>query len=85
MGATLRLNGGFYLGGRQVVNRSGYINLYGAGTLGNAQVTNLGGFTYLLGSSTAANAAPAVTARSPPAVAAIPSSGAGVPLATPRW
>jgi len=55
-GATLRLNGGFDLGGRQVVNRSGYINLYGAGTLGNTQVTNLGGFTYLLGSSTAANA-----------------------------
>jgi outer membrane autotransporter protein len=55
-GATLRLNGGFDLGGRQVVNRSGYINLYGAGTLGDAQVTNLGGFTYLLGSSTAANA-----------------------------
>ncbi len=55
-GATLRLNGGFDLGVRQVVNRSGYINLYGAGTLGNARVTNLGGFTYLLGSSTAANA-----------------------------
>jgi len=55
-GATLRLNGGFDLGGRQIVNRSGYIQLAGAGTLGNAQVTNLGGFTYLLGSSTAADA-----------------------------
>ncbi|WP_172966148.1 autotransporter domain-containing protein [Cupriavidus pauculus] len=55
-GATLRLYGNFDLGGRQVTNRSGYIQLFGAGTLGNAQVTNLGGFTYLLGSSTAANA-----------------------------
>ncbi len=55
-GATLRLYGDFDLGGRQVVNRSGYIQLFDAGTLGNAQVTNLGGITYLLRNSTAANA-----------------------------
>lgn len=54
--ATLQMKGGFDLGGRQIENRGGYIELYDAGTLGNAQVTNYGGYTYLLGSSTAADA-----------------------------